>query len=226
VIVASDEPTFSVSGGTIAEVWEESIRRLVDGEDFAMIDSEVGGPSIEASLVTLRALEPDRNPRISDVYVDPELIDSYAAVLRRPEGHGANEPKTIASRIYAYEAGAAKPIDQFKSCVDQLRRNPLSRRAIIQLWDPASDLGAKGLDSPASHCFLQLRIRDGALHMIAVSRSVDAWLGALPNMLGFFALQERAAERLKLEVGSYSHAIASYHIYLRDVPAACEALSQ
>jgi thymidylate synthase len=224
VILASDQVTISVCGSTIGETWEEGVRQLVTRDDLVTVDSEDGGPSVEAPLARLQVLEPDTEPQRSAIFPEPELIESYADLLREPQGQTAEETKTIASRIYAYERPDGTRIDQLALCWKELEENPASRRAIIQIWDPASDLAREGTASPASHLLLQLTVREDRVHLSVVSRSVDAWLGALPNMLGFFSLQRKTAEKLGLEIGSYSHLIVSFHIYLRDIPAARAAL--
>lgn len=224
MIFDDDETALVICGDTMGEVWEESIRRLVDQDGLETVDSITGGPSIEAPLVRLHVLHPDIQPQHSPAFVEPELIDSYEGVLRERTGQTADETKTIANRIYAYPGPDGGVIDQLELCWHELEESSSSRRAIIQLWDPAADLAARGTGNPASHIFLQLTVRSGAINMIVVSRSVDAWLGALPNMLGFFSLQKKTSERLKLEIGTYSHVIVSYHIYLRDIPAARSAL--
>jgi thymidylate synthase len=184
-----------------------------------VVDSVVGGPSIEAPVVTLRVAEPLTEPQISSAFVDPSLIETYATVLRRSPPDSSLT--TLGDRIYTYQCGGSgRRIDQFRRVVDELKRDRSSRRAIIQLWDPENDLGARGLSSPASHCFLQFTVREERVHLAAFSRSIDAWEGALPNMLGFVSLQERLAQRLRLDVGSYSHVIVSYHIYLQHIPLA------
>jgi thymidylate synthase len=221
----ADDRSFSVSGLTIGESWDESIRRMLamrrDSE--LLVDSLVGGPSIEASLVTIRVAEPLTEPRISSAFVDPGLVDSYVEMLRA-RSPDVSTTKTLGDRIYAYQCGNNKPIDQFRRVVDELKRDPGSRRAIIQLWDPASDLAARGLSSPASHVFLQFTVRQEKVNLAAFSRSIDAWEGAVPNMLGFIALQERLARRLRLQVGWYSHVVVSYHLYLQHIPLATELL--
>lgn len=226
MIFDPDELTFSIDGDTIGEVWEESVRNLVERKDLEMVDSDTGGPSLEAPLVSLRVRHPDVQPQSSSAFVEPELIDSYEGLLRERSGQVADETKTLANRIYAYPGPRGEKINQLQLCWRELEESSSSRRAIIQLWEPAADLAERGTGSPASHVFLQLTVRSGAVNIVVFSRSVDAWLGALPNMLGFFSLQKKTADKLGLGIGSYSHVIVSYHIYMRDIPAARSALVQ
>ncbi len=215
-----------VTGETIADVWEQSLRALLSIESPIFVDSLVGGPSIEARAAMLRVKQPTLEPRVSDAYVDPELIESYSDLLvPRTLANADDAVRTIADRIYRFPTSSSDTLDQYASALKELRRDPQSRRAIIQIWDPPVDLSADGRASPSGHCFLQFLARDGVLDLAAASRSVDAWLGAVPNMLAFVGLQEKAAARLKLKVGSYSHMIVSYHIYVRDIPLASNALS-
>ena len=172
----------------------------------------------------MRISEPQTEPRISPAFVDPSLVEGYIDVVRRRSSSSAGI-KTLGDRIHAYQCGnKGRGIDQFRRVVEELKRDPGSRRAIIQLWDPATDLAVRSLSSPASHCFLQFTVRDDLLNLAAFSRSIDAWHGAVPNMLGFISLQERLADRLHLDTGWYSHVVVSYHIYLQHIPLATESL--
>lgn len=130
---------------------------------------------------------------------------------------------TVADRIYAWPTSSGKSLDQMRRAVSELRANPTSRRAIIQIWDPQFDLATKPRATPSGHCFFYFSIRDSALNLTVTSRSIDAWNGALPNMLTLVAVQQEVADRLNLPVGSYSHFIISYHIYVRDIPNAVSA---
>jgi hypothetical protein len=214
-----------IEADTVAETWELSLRELLANSGLLCVDSAIGGPSVEARAAVLRVRHPFHEPRIPDLYSDPDLIETYKSLLLRPAATPNTEAvQTVADRIHSYPSGTRRGIDQFAQAIKDLRRDPLSRRAIIQVWNPQEDLRAPGKASPSGHCFLQLIARDGAVELVAASRSIDAWIGAIPNILAFTELQQKAADRLGLAVGTYCQMIVSYHLYLRDIPVVLAAL--
>src|SRR5690606_1699783 len=70
--------------------------------------------------------------------------------------------------------------DQLLNVIKLLQRDPTTRRAVIAMWDPNSDLDYAlrgGLDTPCN-THLYFGVRDGALNMTVCCRSNDAVWGA------------------------------------------------
>lgn len=65
-----------------------------------------------------------------------------------------------------------KGIDQLSNVLDLLRRNPVSRKAVIQLFD-STDIVEDHKDVPCT-CTLQFLVRQGQLHALNCMRSNDA----------------------------------------------------
>jgi hypothetical protein len=212
-----------ISRATIAETWEASIQHLLTRTESPIVDTDTGGATIEAENILLRVSEPLREPRISGRYVDPELIEGYGGLFTRPPKRSPDDAVTVADRIYAWPTTSGKALDQFQKVVRELKSNPTSRRALIQIWNPESDLNSKSGGVPSGHCYFYLAVREGLLNITANSRSIDAWIGELPNLLTLAKLQQEVAKRLSLQVGSLAHFVMSYHIYLRDIPDAMRA---
>lgn len=174
----------------------------------------------------LRVAEPTREPRLSDRYVDPDLIEGFGSLFEKRKGKRPDEAITIADRIYAWPTAAGRSLDQFQKVVAELRANPTSRRAIIEIWNPDQDLNSKSGGVPSGHCYFYFVVRDGYLNLTANSRSVDAWIGEPPNLLTLAKLQQEIARRLTVECGTLTRFIMSYHIYLRDIPEAAKAFGE
>ena len=102
-------------------------------------------------------------------------------------------------------------IDQFANVVGLLRKNPDSRKAVIQLFD-ARDILEDHNDIPCT-CTLQFLIRKNQLHMFTHMRSNDAFLGMPHDIFCFTMLQEIVARILSVELGRYKHMVGSLHIY-------------
>lgn len=97
--------------------------------------------------------------------------------------------------------------------IDELRRNPYSRRAVIDVRDNSVDMFN---DHPACLQHMQFMIRDGKLNLQVVMRSNDAAEATFMNAFAFISLQERVAKNLNVPVGTYTHTANSFHVYSKD----------
>ncbi|VVD60145.1 thymidylate synthase [Pandoraea communis] len=105
--------------------------------------------------------------------------------------------------------------NQVENVITTLKARPDSRRAVIQLFhgeDLAADIAARRKDIPCT-CTLQFSIRSGRLHLLVMMRSNDAYMGLPHDVFAFTMLQEIVARSLKVELGSYKHAVGSLHLY-------------
>ena len=102
--------------------------------------------------------------------------------------------------------------DQIDFVVDELKRNPSSRRAVVLIRD-SSDIGS---DDPACLQHIQYFIHNNRLDCKVLFRSNDACKASFMNMFALIMLQKRVAERVGVEVGTYTHRANSYHCYERD----------
>ena len=105
------------------------------------------------------------------------------------------------------------PSNQINFVIDELKRNPYSRRAVIDVRNNGQDMYS---DDPACLQHIQFFIRDNQLHMKVLFRSNDACKAAFMNAFALIMLEERIANTLGVEVGTYTHRANSYHCYERD----------
>ena len=105
------------------------------------------------------------------------------------------------------------PANQITFVIDELKRNPYSRRAVIDVRNNAQDMYS---DDPACLQHIQFFIRDNKLHMKVLFRSNDACKAAFMNAFALIMLEKRIADTLGIEVGTYTHRANSYHCYERD----------
>lgn len=101
---------------------------------------------------------------------------------------------------------------QVQFVIDELRRNPSSRRAVMSIRTP-DDIGS---DDPACLQHLQYFIRKGKLDCIVLFRSNDACKATFMNAFALILLQKRIADELGVPVGSYTHRANSFHCYEKD----------
>lgn len=97
--------------------------------------------------------------------------------------------------------------------IDELKRDPASRRAVIAIRDNGADMGS---GDPACLQTLQYMIRDGKLHCWVMFRSNDAVKACFMNMFALVILQKEFADALGVPVGSYTHMATSWHCYPQD----------
>src|SRR5580700_2938363 len=101
--------------------------------------------------------------------------------------------------------------DQIRNVITQLRDNPTTRRAVIQIFN-AEDIERRHTEIPCT-CTLQFFIRRNRLHMLTTMRSNDAYIGLPHDIFCFTLLQEVLARTLGVALGPYSHFVGSLHLY-------------
>ncbi len=102
-------------------------------------------------------------------------------------------------------------INQLDRVINILRRKPLTRQAVIQLFN-AEDISEKREDVPCT-CTLQFVVRNDYLHLFVSMRSNDAFIGLPHDIFAFTMIQEIMARTLNLKLGIYKHAAGSLHLY-------------
>ena len=124
---------------------------------------------------------------------------------------------TYHKRMTKYECGDPADLgseeDQIEFVIKELKRNPYSRRAVIDIRDNCYDMFD---DSPACLQHIQYFIRDGRLDCKVLFRSNDACKAAFMNAFALIMLQKRIADALGVKIGTYTHRANSFHCYSKD----------
>lgn len=111
-------------------------------------------------------------------------------------------------------------VDQLDHVRRLLMRDPDSRQAVIQLYDPRQDTrGHRDVPCTLNYRFF---VRHGRLDMHTTMRSNDVWLGLPYDLFTATMLQELMAGWLGVEVGAYHHYVDSLHLYAQHEQAAAE----
>lgn len=113
---------------------------------------------------------------------------------------------------YTYHSRIA---EQMPFIISELKRNPSSRRAVIDVRDWKHDT-REGNTSPACLQHIQYFVRDEKLHCKVLFRSNDAAKATYMNAFALIFLQKKVADELGYEVGSYTHRANSFHAYEKD----------
>ncbi len=101
-------------------------------------------------------------------------------------------------------------IDQISQLLDQIRRNPDSRRLIVSAWNVA-DIPRMAL--PPCHALIQFYVADGKLSCQLYQRSADIFLGVPFNIASYALLTHLVAQQCDLEVGDFIWTGGDCHIY-------------
>jgi thymidylate synthase len=118
--------------------------------------------------------------------------------------------------IYGYQwrswpAPDGSQIDQISQVVDEIRRNPDSRRLIVSAWNVA-DLSRMAL-APC-HTLFQFYVVDGRLSCQLYQRSADLFLGVPFNIASYALLTMMVAQVTGYQPGEFIHTFGDAHIYL------------
>ncbi|KAL6122718.1 hypothetical protein NUSPORA_00247 [Nucleospora cyclopteri] len=103
-----------------------------------------------------------------------------------------------------------KGIDQLQNVIDQIKKNPTSRRLVVCAWNPCQ-LNEMAL--PPCHCLFQFQVSQGKLSCILYQRSCDVGLGVVFNIASYAALTIIVAKLCNLEAGEFIHFMGDVHIY-------------
>ena len=114
-------------------------------------------------------------------------------------------------------------IDQLRGVLDEIRRNPDSRRLIVSAWNVA-ELPQMALQP--CHALFQFYVADGRLSCQLYQRSGDIFLGVPFNIASYALLTHMVAQVCGLGVGHFVHTLGDAHLYSNHVEQAREQLSR
>ncbi len=130
--------------------------------------------------------------------------------------------------VYGYQwrswpAPDGRHIDQISQLIEQIGKNPDSRRLIVSAWNVA-DLDKMAL--MPCHAFFQFYVANGRLSCQLYQRSADLFLGVPFNIASYALLTMMVAQVCKLEPGDFVHTFGDTHLYLNHLEQAREQLSR
>jgi thymidylate synthase len=121
----------------------------------------------------------------------------------------------------AWPAPSGEVIDQIAWLVDEIRRNPFSRRLIVTAWNPA-EIDRMAL--PPCHCLFQFHVAevDGKKRLSCqlYQRSADVFLGVPFNIASYALLTHMVAQATGCVAGDFIHSFGDAHLYLNHLEQA------
>lgn len=140
---------------------------------------------------------------------DLDFIAHYAPSIRAYSADGVRLTGTAYGRAIF---GDGTRGDQWRTVVRQLREDPDSKRAVLQIFR-GEELNDPTNPDVSCTLGLQFLAREGALHAVGFMRANDAYRGMSSDVFSFTFLQEVMARELGLSLGGYVHLVGSLHIY-------------
>jgi thymidylate synthase len=141
-----------------------------------------------------------------------EWISTYSSFWKKISDDGKTANSAYGARIFkSHPRIAGSQLIQWNHTIEELKKDPDSRRAIIHIKSPWDSVQAK-LDVPCTLA-LQFFVRNGKVDLVVNMRSSDLILGIAYDIPAFTFLQELMALELGLDVGRYIHISNSLHIY-------------
>ncbi len=101
-------------------------------------------------------------------------------------------------------------IDQISNLIDQIKRNPNSRRLLVSAWNVAD---VDNMALPPCHTMFQFYVADGKLSCQLYQRSADTFLGVPFNIASYALLTMMIAQVCDLEPGEFIHTLGDAHLY-------------
>jgi thymidylate synthase len=123
----------------------------------------------------------------------------------------------------SWRAPDGRTVDQITQVVDQIKKNPDSRRLIVSAWNPGE------IDQMAlapCHAFFQFYVADGRLSCQLYQRSADFFLGVPFNIASYALLTLMVAQVCNLKPGDFVHTFGDLHLYLNHLEQAKLQLSR
>jgi thymidylate synthase len=123
----------------------------------------------------------------------------------------------------SWSAPDGRTIDQIAWLIDEITRNPDSRRLVVSAWNVA-DLPHMALQP--CHALFQFHVANGRVSCQLYQRSADIFLGVPFNIASYALLTHMVAQVCGLRAGDFVHTLGDAHLYNNHVEQAREQLAR
>ncbi len=123
----------------------------------------------------------------------------------------------------SWECADGSSVDQISQVIQEIRRNPDSRRLIVSAWN-VGDLPKMALQP--CHALFQFYVANNKLSCQLYQRSADVFLGVPFNIASYALLTFMIAKVCNLQVGEFIHTLGDAHLYSNHLDQAREQLQR
>jgi thymidylate synthase len=134
-----------------------------------------------------------------------------------------NLGRVYGSQWRTWHAPNGQVIDQITNLIDQIKKNPDSRRHLVSAWNVAE---IETMALPPCHYAYQFYVANGRLSCMFQMRSIDTFLGLPFNLASYALLTHMVAQQCDLEVGDLIWNGGDVHIYLNHLEQVQRQLSR
>jgi thymidylate synthase len=128
-----------------------------------------------------------------------------------------------------WKASDGTTVNQIQNVIDEIRRNPDSRRLIVSGWNAGelqTLIAGKKTAPPPCHTMFQFYVRDGNLSCQLYQRSADVFLGVPFNIASYSLLTHMVAHVTGLQAHEFIHTFGDVHLYRNHIEQAKEQLQR
>ncbi|MEI7802995.1 MAG: thymidylate synthase [Bacteroidota bacterium] len=122
-----------------------------------------------------------------------------------------------------WETNDGRVIDQVAQVIEQIKKNPDSRRLIVSAWNVAD---VDKMKLPPCHSLFQFYVANGKLSCQLYQRSADVFLGVPFNIASYALFVMMVAQVCDLQPGEFVHTFGDAHIYQNHIEQVNELLSR
>ena len=142
------------------------------------------------------------------------LKDNGVSIWDEWADEDGNLGPVYGSQWRSWQGANGETIDQITSVVNQIKKNPDSRRLIVSAWNVAE---IEKMALPPCHAFFQFYVADGKLSCQLYQRSADIFLGVPFNIASYALLTMMMAQVTGLGYGDFVHTMGDAHLYSNHV---------
>jgi thymidylate synthase len=145
------------------------------------------------------------------------LKDNGVSIWDEWADEDGNLGPVYGSQWRSWHGANGETIDQITTVVNQIKKNPDSRRLIVSAWNVAE---IEKMALPPCHAFFQFYVADGKLSCQLYQRSADIFLGVPFNIASYALLTMMMAQVTGLGYGDFVHTMGDAHLYSNHIEQA------
>ena len=138
------------------------------------------------------------------------LKDNGVSIWDEWADENGNLGPVYGSQWRSWRGADGNTIDQISRVIEQIKKNPDSRRLIVSAWNVGE---IDKMKLPPCHAFFQFYVEGGRLSCQLYQRSADIFLGVPFNIASYALLTMMMAQVCDLQPGEFIHTLGDAHIY-------------
>lgn len=201
-------------------IWDEwAFKKWVESDEYAGPDMTDFGHRCQTDEAFNALYQIEMNAFCERVLTDDAFAEKYGDL-----------GNVYGKQWRDWVTSTGESIDQLKTVIEDIKKNPDSRRHIVTAWKPedVADAGKPGSKAalPPCHVLFQFYVANGKLDCQLYQRSADVFLGSNFNIPSYSLLLYLIARECGLEVGEFVYTIGDGHLYLNHLEQLEEQLSR